>query len=202
MKKKSGANLLRSCGIGVVLLGASMVPLGAATIDYGTPSPGTAIGLGSSQLEEIVISTATSFTEDFYFTLTGAGLFSANAIEGTSAGGNSINPFTMTLFDSSIPSSLATNSTPTVNGSTESIQLSDVQPLNTTDVYELVVSGTTLSGDPFPIAIDGNVTISPSPLPSTWTMLIASLLGLGLFAYRGSKKRSCGVSMLDASTVA
>jgi hypothetical protein len=30
--------------------------------------------------------------------------------------------------------------------------------------------------------------VSATPLPSTWTMLIAGFLGLGFFAYRGSKK--------------
>jgi len=31
---------------------------------------------------------------------------------------------------------------------------------------------------------------SATPLPSTWTMLIAGFLGLGFFAYRGSKRNS------------
>jgi hypothetical protein len=31
-------------------------------------------------------------------------------------------------------------------------------------------------------------SISATPLPSTWTMLIAGFVGLGFFAYRGSKK--------------
>ncbi len=45
----------------------------------------------------------------------------------------------------------------------------------------------------------GTIDVSATPLPSTWTMLIASLLGLGLFAYRGSKNRRQGISMLDAT---
>ncbi len=32
--------------------------------------------------------------------------------------------------------------------------------------------------------------VSGTPLPSTWTMLIAGFLGLGVFAYRGSKKNA------------
>lgn len=40
-------------------------------------------------------------------------------------------------------------------------------------------------------------TITTTPLPPTWTMLIASLLGLGLIAYRGSRKQS--VSLLGAA---
>ena len=34
------------------------------------------------------------------------------------------------------------------------------------------------------------LSITATPLPSTWTMLIAAFVGLGLFAYRGTKK-SC-----------
>jgi hypothetical protein len=35
-----------------------------------------------------------------------------------------------------------------------------------------------------------NVSLTATPLPSTWTMLIAGFIGLGFFAYRGSKKSS------------
>ena len=35
-----------------------------------------------------------------------------------------------------------------------------------------------------------NVSLTATPLPSTWTMLIAGFAGLGFFAYRGSKKSS------------
>jgi hypothetical protein len=33
-----------------------------------------------------------------------------------------------------------------------------------------------------------------TPLPSTWTMLIAGFLGLGFFAYRGTKKGSAAIA--------
>jgi len=36
----------------------------------------------------------------------------------------------------------------------------------------------------------GTSTSLPTPLPSTWTMLIAGFVGLGFFAYRGTKKNS------------
>jgi hypothetical protein len=42
------------------------------------------------------------------------------------------------------------------------------------------------SDGPYQMAIGGSVAITP--LPSTWTMLIAGFLSLGFFAYRGSKK--------------
>ena len=35
-----------------------------------------------------------------------------------------------------------------------------------------------------------NVSLTATPLPATWTMLIAGFAGLGFFAYRGAKKRS------------
>jgi hypothetical protein len=43
--------------------------------------------------------------------------------------------------------------------------------------------------DTLTISGGANITVDPTPLPSTWTMLIAGLVGLGLFAYRGKKKR-------------
>jgi len=36
--------------------------------------------------------------------------------------------------------------------------------------------------------------LTATPLPSTWTMLIAGFLGLGYFAYRGTKKGSAAVA--------
>jgi hypothetical protein len=36
--------------------------------------------------------------------------------------------------------------------------------------------------------------VSPTPLPSTWTMLIAGFVGLGFIAYRGAKKNSAAVA--------
>jgi hypothetical protein len=33
-----------------------------------------------------------------------------------------------------------------------------------------------------------------TPLPSTWSMLIAGFVGLGFFAYRGAKKGSAALT--------
>jgi cbb3-type cytochrome oxidase subunit 3 len=38
------------------------------------------------------------------------------------------------------------------------------------------------------------ITISGTPLPSTWTMLIAGFVGLGFFAYRGTKKGTAALA--------
>ncbi len=42
--------------------------------------------------------------------------------------------------------------------------------------------------------LDGVLTITATPLPSTWTMLIAGFAGLGFFAFRGSKKGSAAIA--------
>jgi hypothetical protein len=36
--------------------------------------------------------------------------------------------------------------------------------------------------------------VTATPLPSTWTLLIAGFVGLGFFAYRGSKKNAAALS--------
>ena len=41
---------------------------------------------------------------------------------------------------------------------------------------------------------DVSVNVATTPLPSTWTMLIAAFVGLGFFAYRGTKNRSAIVT--------
>jgi hypothetical protein len=38
------------------------------------------------------------------------------------------------------------------------------------------------------------VTFAATPLPSTWTMLIAGFVGLGFFAYRGPKKNTGAIA--------
>ena len=46
--------------------------------------------------------------------------------------------------------------------------------------------------------LDGGVStlagIAATPLPATWTMLIAGFAGLGFFAYRGSKKNAASLA--------
>jgi hypothetical protein len=51
--------------------------------------------------------------------------------------------------------------------------------------------------DPGYLLLD-NVSVTEltaTPLPSTWTMLIAGFLGLGYFAYRGTKKASASAAV-------
>lgn len=38
------------------------------------------------------------------------------------------------------------------------------------------------------------IGVSPTPLPSTWTMLIAGLVGIGFFAHRGSRKNATALA--------
>ena len=40
------------------------------------------------------------------------------------------------------------------------------------------------------VATIANVTVSTTPLPSTWLMLLSGFLGLGFLAYRGTKKNA------------
>jgi hypothetical protein len=40
----------------------------------------------------------------------------------------------------------------------------------------------------------GNFTASPTPLPSTWLMLLSGFVGLGFFAYRGTKKNAAAIA--------
>ena len=56
----------------------------------------------------------------------------------------------------------------------------------------LVFLETTASGEASPI-ID-NVEISQTPLPSTWLMMLSGFVGLGFFAYRGTKKNSASLA--------
>jgi hypothetical protein len=49
--------------------------------------------------------------------------------------------------------------------------------------------GTYAGGSGLDLGLD-NVSVTATPLPSTWTMLIAGFVGLGLLAYRGTKKNA------------
>jgi hypothetical protein len=66
-------------------------------------------------------------------------------------------------------------------------------------------SASALSGNPEDEAYVGAATLdladsvfatppTATPLPSTWSMLIAGFVGLGFFAYRGAKKGSAALT--------
>lgn len=61
--------------------------------------------------------------------------------------------------------------------------------LNSTAVAD--INADLSAGDPY-FGIGG--TVNATPLPSTWTMLIAGFAGLGFFAYRGSKKNAAAIT--------
>jgi hypothetical protein len=50
------------------------------------------------------------------------------------------------------------------------------------------------SGTSHPGVWSGPGIVSTTPLPSTWTMLIAGFAGLGFLAYRGTKKRTAALA--------
>ena len=56
-----------------------------------------------------------------------------------------------------------------------------------------------ITGNPVETQIDGTpstltVSLATTPLPSTWTMLIAGFAGLGFFVYRGTKKKCAAIA--------
>jgi hypothetical protein len=66
--------------------------------------------------------------------------------------------------------------------------------------FSFVVVGTgsdtllfTSANDPSYTYLD-DVSLTATPLPSTWTMLIAGFLGIGFFAYRGGKKNTSALA--------
>ena len=40
----------------------------------------------------------------------------------------------------------------------------------------------------------GSYSIAATPLPSTWLMLLSGVVGLGFFAYRGTKKNAAALA--------
>jgi hypothetical protein len=44
------------------------------------------------------------------------------------------------------------------------------------------------------VGVAANVSVTTTPLPSTWTMLIAGFVGLGFIAYRGKKNRCAAIA--------
>lgn len=60
-------------------------------------------------------------------------------------------------------------------------------------VFEDLQSGDALSAPGF--GIDNiNQSVGSTPLPATWTMLIAGFIGLGFLAFRGSNKNAAALS--------
>ncbi len=64
--------------------------------------------------------------------------------------------------------------------------------------WNAYVTLSAVAADPFggfeisnsPLDLTISTSLTPTPLPSTWTMLIAGFLGLGFFVYCGSRSRS------------
>jgi len=76
-------------------------------------------------------------------------------------------------------------------------------PFNVWQHFSFDVTGTGLdtlefidANDPsFTFLDDVSLTpVTATPLPATWTMLIAGFLGFGFFAYRGTKKGSAAIA--------
>jgi|ERR1700688_1188251 len=72
---------------------------------------------------------------------------------------------------------------------------------NTTASLGLVDQNTARDGNDFALdlislntAPSGGTNVSATPLPSTWTMLIAGFVGLGFLAFRGTKKGAVAIA--------
>ena len=64
--------------------------------------------------------------------------------------------------------------------------------LSAQETVDLAIFNTAGVGD-F-VGNDLTINLTTTPLPSTWTMLIAGFVGLSFFAYRGSKKHSVALA--------
>ncbi len=58
---------------------------------------------------------------------------------------------------------------------------------------DLTFPGGEGTANPTGLNVEFTSFVAQTPLPATWTMLIAGFLGLGLFAYRGSKKGAAAI---------
>jgi len=108
-----------------------------------------------------------------------------------SLGGNPVDLVNVSLqYSGGVLSYTATNiSTSQSISDSLAFNLSTLGP----DVYLGFTGGAGLS-DSFEDVHNWNLVVSQTPLPSTWTMLIAGFVGLGFFAYRGSKKNSAAIA--------
>ncbi len=64
--------------------------------------------------------------------------------------------------------------------------------LNLLGVSQVTISGLNDPGGAYWLA--DNLNYSATPLPSTWLMLLSGFLGLGFFAYLGTKKGSAAIA--------
>jgi hypothetical protein len=109
-------------------------------------------------------------------TLAGGGTFNLNSLD-----------LAISWYDSN-PSEIIT-----INGSPLTItQTYTTYLLNLDGVSQVNISGVP-SNSGYWLADNLNFTAA-TPLPSTWTMLIAGFIGLGFFASRGTKKGSAAIA--------
>jgi hypothetical protein len=86
---------------------------------------------------------------------------------------NTVYPFATTVVDGFGLGVLLANS--------DMVAIDPGSPYN----IQYSVNNTTYNDESFDLTL-----LTATPLPPTWTMLIAGFVGLGFFAYRGSKKSS------------
>jgi hypothetical protein len=143
------------------------------------------------------------FTDQFQFQLTAPPNAFDSITDQITNGAGTIAGLTLSIFgctDALCTSSTQIASTTTntsTTGQSEFVTANGLAP----GTYFIQVSS---SGTNTAESYTGNIEVNASatPLPSTWTMLIASLLGIGWFAHRGPKMQALGLGRLDAAAAA
>jgi len=153
--------------------GLTNAPLGTQTAflqAYGSNSPG-----------QISFTYATTMGQTYALTFYVEG---RPNVGGYTYGGNA---FTVDVSGISQPFNFAS---PSTTSWTEEVV--DFTATSTTTAFSIAIDACT-SCD-LAIGVD-DVDPGAVPLPPTWTMLIAGFLGLGSFAYRGSKKKAAAIAV-------
>jgi hypothetical protein len=110
-------------------------------------------------------------TDTESITKTGGGAFNLNSID-----------LAISFYDSNPTELITINGTPLLITQTLTTYM-----LNLNGVSQVNISGVA-SGTGYWLADNVTFNVAVTPLPSTWTLLIAGFLGLGFVAYRGTKE--------------
>jgi hypothetical protein len=184
-------NSLKSGGFLVAALCGSLwiSSANASTFDFSFISsdgpPPTVVGIGSFTATgtgpTFTVTGATGFVTDTdLFAVFGTSIFGITGVSPYAAADEALS-FPLEPFVTFGGISIATND-----------GLGDIVDFNIYNLpgYHVLVSNFDPSGAPSSPPGDYAISLSitETPLPATWTMLIAGFVGLGFFAYRGSKK--------------
>jgi hypothetical protein len=185
------AAALVTCGI--LSLAATAMPARASSVTYDWSLTGPAASLGGVPPPGSGTITAT---------VSASGGDAVTAITGT-IGGNSITG--LTSFDGSDNLLFPGGTAPL---DTKGVAFATASGL-TVDIFSFFAEGSPPSGNAFGELASGSgrgfgvgtFSLSPvagTPLPASWTLMIAGLFGFGFIAFRGAKK--CAAGLVEAAT--